>query len=282
MINPIVISHIQTGHLLQFRKNSEARLWISPDLGLTTVEAFITAEGLNFQDDVFLSWEFIEAINRSPNNCFIIKNGEPHKIIIYSEITNRSYSLMPTGAAPTMLVSGSPMHRIKGTHPGRDTFEKINTVKPITGNVLDTATGLGYTAIEAAKNAAHVVTIEIDEAALEIARLNPWSRALFNNNKMTQRIGDSFDLVKEISDKTFTRIIHDPPELSLGGNLYSSEFYRELYRLLQSRGRLFHYIGNPTSELCRKIIRGVVRRLKEVGFSRVLNKPSAFGVVAFK
>ena len=90
------------------------------------------------------------------------------------------------------------MHRIKDTNPHQDTLNKIKAIAPIKGDVLDTTTGLGYTAIEAAKRPDDVTTIEIDPMAQEIARLNPWSQALFNNPKITQVIGDAFDEIKGI------------------------------------------------------------------------------------
>ncbi len=282
MTHPMVLSHIQTRPLLQAREAGEYRAEVSPDLGLTTVEVAIEPAGVRFPNGQSLRWETIEEISRSENNCFVIEDGEPRKIQLFSELTNRLYSLMPTRTAPTMLVSGIPMHRIKGTDPHHDTLEKINTVKPITGHVLDTATGLGYTAIEAAKTADHVVTIELDPTALEIARLNPWSQALFENPKVTQRIGDSYDVIEEFDDQTFTRIIHDPPAFSLAGHLYSGEFYVELHRVLRRGGRLFHYVGNPESKSGSNITRGVIRRLQEAGFSRVARRPRAFGVVAFR
>jgi len=104
--------------------------------------------------------------------------------------------------------------------------------------VLDTATGLGYTAIEAARTAEHVITIELDPAALEMARANPWSQALFTAPNIKQRIGDAFDVVETLKDETFHRIIHDPPAFSLAGHLYSTDFYRELYRVLRPGRRL--------------------------------------------
>jgi predicted methyltransferase len=174
------------------------------------------------------------------------------------------------------------MHRIKGTEPHRDTLEKIKAVKPVVGAVLDTATGLGYTAIEAAKTADSVITVELDPAALEVARLNPWSAALFVDPTISQRIGDSYDVVREMQDDTFTRVIHDPPAFKLAGQLYSSEFYAQLYRVLRRGGRLFHYVGNPESKSGRAVTRGVMRRLRDAGFSRVIRRPSVFGVLAFK
>src|SRR5438128_7660937 len=102
---------------------------------------------------------------------------------------------MPTERAPTMLLSGIPMHRIKGIDPHEDTLRKIRAVAPVSGRVLDTATGLGYTAIEAARTAAEVVTIEIDPTVLEVARRNPLSRSLFSSPRIRQLIGDSVEAV---------------------------------------------------------------------------------------
>ena len=181
-----------------------------------------------------------------------------------------------------MLISGIPMHRIKNTDPQRDTAEKIKAARPIRGRMLDTATGLGYTAIAAAKQADHVTTIEFDPTTLEICRQNPWSADLFDNPNITQRIGDSYDVAPEFEDGYFNGIIHDPPMFNLAGHLYSGDFYGELYRVLANKGRLFHYIGDPNSKSGANITRGVIRRLHDVGFRRVQKRPRAFGVVAVK
>jgi hypothetical protein len=150
--------------------------------------------------------------------------------------------------------------------------------------VLDTCTGLGYTAIEASKhpNVAHVTTIELDPAALQICRDNPWSQALFDNPKITQVVGDSFDEIVSFPDSAFSRIIHDPPYFSLAGDLYSLEFYQQACRVLTRNGRLFHYIGDPESKSGRSATAGVIRRLEQAGFRRVDRAPRAFGVVASK
>jgi predicted methyltransferase len=211
----------------------------------------------------------------------VIADGAARKIQFFSEATNQLYSLMPTGGAPTMLISGIPMHRFKGTEPHADTLEKVKAIAPVVGRVLDTATGLGYTAIEAAKTAEHVTTIELEPMALEVARHNPWSRALFDHPRITQIIGDSFEQVREFPHHTFARIMHDPPMFTLAGDLYSGEFYAELYRVLESGGRLFHYIGDLESKSGRVVARGAMRRLHAAGF-RVTPRPAAFGLVAFK
>jgi predicted methyltransferase len=182
-----------------------------------------------------------------------------------------------------MLVSGLPMHRIKNTDPHRDTLEKIRAARPA-GNVLDTCTGLGYTAIEASKLAsvAQVTTIELDPTVLQICRANPWSQALFDNTKITQIIGDSFDVIDSFPDGTFSFILHDPPSLSLAGDLYSLDFYRRACRVLSRNGRLFHYIGDPESKSGRSATAGAIKRLEQAGFRHIERAPRAFGVVASK
>ena len=181
-----------------------------------------------------------------------------------------------------MLISGIPMHRIKNTEPYADTLSKIKAIAPVEGQTLDTTMGLGYTAIQAARTADHVTTIELDPAVTEICRLNPWSQDLFDNPKITRLIGDAFDLIAEFGDGSFARILHDPPMFSLAGHLYSAEFYSQLLRVLRPSGRLFHYVGDPDSRSGRNITRGVMRRLTESGFRRVKPYPRAFGVVAYK
>jgi predicted methyltransferase len=117
---------------------------------------------------------------------------------------------------------------------------------------------------------------------LEIARLNPWSHQLFQNPRIRQIVGDSFEEIEGFEDESFSRIVHDPPMFSLAGELYSGAFYRHLFRVLKRKGRVFHYIGDLNSRSGRNVARGIVRRLQEAGFSRVVRKPGAFGVIAFK
>ena len=181
-----------------------------------------------------------------------------------------------------MLIAGFVMHRIKDTDPMRDTRSKIAAIAPIVGRVLDTATGLGYTAIEAARSADEVVTIELDPGVQYIASLNPWSREPFDNPKIKQIMGDASDVVQDFADESFARVIHDPPTFSLAGDLYAGAFYRQLYRVLRRGGRLYHYIGDPNSKASGGVTRGVLRRLQEAGFSRVTRKAEAYGVVAYK
>lgn len=276
-----VLSHYQVEPLLKARRAGETTAATSLDLGLTTVEVSLAPQGIRTPDGDYLDWATLTVIAGDDVGCYVVEGDEAVKAQQFSEALNRMYSLMPTRRAPTMLISGIPMHRVKDVDPTEDTRRKIRAANP-RGRVLDTATGLGYTAIEAARTADHVTTIEIDPTALAMARLNPWSRGLFDNPKIQQVIGDSFDVVADLPDESFSVIIHDPPIMSLAGDLYSTDMYAELYRILRRSGRLFHYIGDPEGKMGANVTRGATRRLQDAGFARVERRSEAFGVLAYK
>ena len=278
----IVLSHYQITPLLEARETEQPTARTSVDLGMTEGEVELDPHGVVYPGGERLDWEEVEQIAADENACYRVEGGEAYAIRAYSEFTARAYSLYPTPAAPTMLISGLPMHRIKGTTPDRDARSKIEAVAPVSGRVLDTATGLGYTAIAAAETATGVVTIELDPTALEIARQNPWSQDLFDNARIQQVIGDSFEEMAQFEDESFDLVIHDPPTFSLAGELYSAVFYSQAWRVLQPGGRMFHYIGDPDSKSGAQTTKGVTRRLREAGFSRIVPKPRAFGVVVYK
>jgi uncharacterized protein len=282
MTERYVLSYVHMVPLLLAREAGETMARTSLDLGLTTSAVVLEADRAVFPDGQWLSWKAVAEIAGDKSVCYIVHDNAAAKIQRFSDIRNMVYVLMPTQRAPTVLVSGIQMHRIKDIDPWQDTLEKIRSVSPVEGRVLDTCTGLGYTAIAAAKSAREVVTIELDPDMLEIARLNPWSRPLFEDAKIRQIVGDSYKDVERFDEGSFARIIHDPPMLTRAGELYSGEFYRRLYRVLQDRGRLYHYVGDPESRSGRNTIRGVIRRLRDAGFERVVTRARAFGVVAYK
>ncbi len=283
MSYPTVLSYVQAETLLMAKRQGQVSVEVSPDLGISMVTVQVSQEGVLFPSGERINWQQVEKIKKSDMNCFVLEpDGDIRPVQVFSEATNRMCSLLPTKRTPSMLIAGFTMHRIVDIDPMQDTLKKIATLTPITGRVLDTATGLGYTAIEAAKTAEQVVTIELDPGAQEIARLNPWSRGLFHNPKIQQIMGDAYEVVPTFEDNTFSAILHDPPVFSLAGELYSGAFYRELYRILKRGGKLFHYIGNLDSKSSGTVVRGALRRLQESGFTRVVKRPEAFGVVAYK
>lgn len=279
MPNSLIFSHHQITPLLA--KNAPSVISISPNLGRTKIQVRRVESGWALPGGEILTDANLNAIYSDLNGCFRLMGSRLEKVQAFSSRTNRYYSLMPTAGAPTMLISGIPMHRVKDTTPDKDTRQKLKALEKPFGRILDTATGLGYTAIMAAKTAEQVVTVEFDPAVHEICRQNPWSAELFTLSNLQPLIGDSADLVAAFPDATFNAIIHDPPTFALAGEMYALETYQHLYRILKPGGRLFHYIGNPDSRYGANTGRGVIARLGQVGF-RVSAKPRAFGVLAVK
>lgn len=246
------------------------------------MEVELKEHGVVFPNGIVIGWDALQKIRDTGRKCFRFSDRGVWEIMLFSESTRLLRALAATDGAPTMLVSGKPMHRIKGIDPIEDTKLKLSAVAPIRGRVLDTATGLGYTAIAAAKTATSVTTVELDPTAIELARHNPWSQSLFSNPRIHLLTGDVVELIQGFDSRSFDTVIHDPPTKALAGEMYSLRFYVDLWRVLQHRGRLFHYVGDPSSGLGARTTEGVIRRLYEAGFKKVVRRPEAFGVVAFK
>ncbi|EHR79683.1 hypothetical protein OCC_00462 [Thermococcus litoralis DSM 5473] len=233
-----------------------------------------------FPDGSEVKKDILKRIAKDENTVYFLSKGQLYKAAIAAE---GFYKLVPT-IPPTIEINGIRMHRTKDTNPLKDTRSKVEAVNPREGEfVLDTCMGLGYTAIESAKRGAYVITIEKDPNVIELARLNPWSREVFTSQNIQLIQGDAFEVIKRFNDKSFDVIIHDPPRFSLAGHLYSEEFYAELFRVLKPKGRLFHYVGNPGKKYRKKDLqRGVIERLRKVGFKGVKRVEEALGVVALK
>ena len=279
---PVILSYIQARPLLEARKRGQSVAEASTDLGMSKTTATLDAEGVSFATGERLDWASIEEISQSEVKCYTVNEQGIQPVQVFSEATNRVCSLLPTHGAPSMLIAGFVMHRIKDIDPWQHAQRMVVAIAPMNGSVLDTTTGLGYTAILAARTAESVTTIELDPGAQAIAKLNPWSHELFTNPGITRVMGDACEVVPTFGDESFSRIVHDPPTFALAGELYSGAFYRELYRVLKRGGRLFHYVGDPNSKASGGVTRGVIRRLQEAGFSRVVGHAEAYGVVAYK
>jgi uncharacterized protein len=278
----IVLSHRQAQQLLRARRAGEGEVSLSLDLERTKTRVKVTQSTVELTENISLKGDDLAEIAESETACYLVDEDGIHKIALFSEEFNRYYSLRPTKRAPTMLVGGFPMHRIKDVDPHQDTLNKIATVGALSGHVLDTTTGLGYTAIEAAKRAETVTTIELDPTVIEICRFNPWSQDLFTRKNIERLTGDAYDLVQDLPAGRYSFIFHDPPTFKLAGQLYSAEFYAHTLRLLRRGGKLFHYTGDLNSGAGATVAKGAMRRLREVGFRKVDRHPEAFGLVAHK
>ena len=95
-------------------------------------------------------------------------------------------------------------------------------------------------------------------------------------------MSDILDIIGELPNNYFDYIIHDPPRFSLAGELYSYNFYKELYRVLRKGGKMFHYTGSPGEKYRgKKFIKGIGERLTKAKFATRFI-PRAQGFIAIK
>lgn len=274
-----LLTHREASALLEAIRRCQPSAVVSLDLGRSEAVVRIE-EGAAQIGAAPVSKDALAKIAGDRNKCFHVVDGELRPVALLSTTTGWARSLLPTDDAPTTLVAGFNMHRIRATSPLADTRAKVRALGRGRGRVLDTATGLGYTAIELARAGREVLTVELDPAAIELARCNPWSQELFASSAIALVIGDVAEVIAGLATGAFAAVLHDPPALPLAGALYSRAFYRELCRVLQSGGRLFHYVGDPRSGAGGRTTTGVMRRLAEAGFENVRRHAPACGVTA--
>ncbi len=216
---------------------------------------------------------------------YVIKDSALVPVAWYDEKLCKYYKLKPVGCdkAPTLEISGIHMHRCEGIDPWRDSLCKVSQLGRLrSAIVLDTCTGLGYTASIAANHgAALVLTSEVDPNVIEIATYNPWSKRLASKGVVTIK-ADIVEVIRELPDNVFTHIVHDPPRFNVAGELYSRDFYSELYRVLRKGGKLFHYTGMPFKHSNVSVLKGIKRRLELAGFRVIKWVEDAQGFIAVK
>ena len=266
-----------TKHLLDHIINKSGEMTVSLDLGRTSTQVVIEEGKIDLDGYVYDLLEIYAKIDY--DKVYILAGGKYGPVAFFEN--GLYYKLYPVGMydPPTIEISGIKMHRVVGIKPWDDSRMKVDKVGVKKGDVvLDICTGLGYTAINSLRRGGIVVSVEKDINVLNISKYNPWSQEL---ERIPIIRGDASDIIKDLPSKFFDAIIHDPPRFSLAGELYSLDFYRELYRVLRHRGRLFHYVGEPGIKRGKYLLGGVARRLREVGFDTVIDR-SLKGVYAYK
>jgi uncharacterized protein len=256
----------------------------SLDLGRTTTTVALLNQTLVFPDGQTITASQLRDIAGHAESVYAVLDDQPEKVTWFSAETNKVYTLRATSGWPALEISGILMHRIKDTDPKADAESKIAAVAPVRGRVLETCCGLGYTALLAARTAETVTVFEIDPNVLEMVRVNPYSSPLLEEgSRIDVRNEDVAEAIHQLPDDEYDIIIHDPPTLAIAGELYGDAFYGQLLRVLRSRGRLFHYTGDPGSRHRRQDLPGrVADRLAALGFARVRREPAALGVSARK
>ncbi len=248
---------------------------VSLDLGVTTQQIKLADQPWNIEQ--------LEKIARDVNSIHFINDDGIFKAALSGE---HFYKLMPVvkNQAPALLIDGILMHRVKETTPMEDATMKAELCARQGIDMLEVCTGFGYASIACLrKGIRSMVTIEKDENVLELARLNPWSRRLFSDDRVKIINADAAREIRNLDEKSFHAVMHDPPRFSLAPELYTTEFYSQLYRVLKRKGILLHYVGSPGSKhRKRDIQKGIMKRLREVGFRDVVRKEEVLGVLAVK
>jgi len=245
---------------------------VSLDLGLSEARVTAVGECVSLAGRGIVKLKDLERMAERGDAAFFFRDGELFQAAIAD---GHFYKLVPTEGAPTLEIDGVRMHRTKGTTPA---------LKMRGGRVLDTCTGLGYTALAALRRGADpVVSVELRPEVLRIAELNPWSRGLFTDGRVHLFVSDVYTLVDAFPDGFFDFVIHDPPSFAHAGHLYGGEFYGKMHRVLRGGGRLFHYTGEPGSRYRRvDLHRGVIRRLRGAGFRRLRFERETLAVIGEK
>jgi len=219
------------------------------------------------------------------------------------------YKLVPTDTVPTLEINGIKMHRSKDIDPFVDAREKTKLVVRLNDHVLDTCGGLGYSAVFALKaGAKRVVSTEKSRPVIQIRHQNPWLPAKGNHQMESirtdsTRVGspqmdqsridpihidwvnaDITHYIRTLPDLSFDAVIHDPPRFtSATGELYGKQFYTQLFRVMKPSSRLFHYTGSPKKINHQdRFIKNAIKRLEQVGFSKVVFNERLQGIHALK
>jgi predicted methyltransferase len=260
------LTHQEASKILTAIREQRAQVSVSLDLGLSTASIVLTRDGMKV-GNITLEQGDLEKIASDSKNVYFFMNKGIFKAAIFRN--NHLYRLYPTKTAPALIIDSFLMHRVKNTDPLTDAKNKAKFVRR-GQSVLDICTGLGYSAIACLKKGAvKVVTIEADDDVLELAKINPYSKQLFEDPRVELIIGDAIEKIRDIPGK-FDRIIHDPPAFPIGGNLYSLEFYKDLHRKLKQKGTMIHYVGAPGKKFRRKNFEaGIRKRLRQAGFSSI-------------
>jgi hypothetical protein len=253
---------------------------LSTDLNLSERDFSLSGQSLVLDADNRLSIDALKSIVKKTQRIFLCRDGAMHPL---EDRSAGYYKLVPTAGAPLLEISGVKMHISKETDPFASASAMAQQAVRKGDKVLDCCSGLGYAAIAAHRlGASEVLSIELSREVMGLRSQNPWSNDL-GQAGIVQRQGSSYALIGTMPAASFDSVIHDPPRFSLAGELYSEEFYREIFRVLRRDGRLFHYTGNPhVVKKGSSFVDGVIHRLKAAGFRHVQKVGHLMGVSAQK
>lgn len=250
----------QTCDLMQqAQRAGAAHCECSLDLGLTSAQVPVTADGFQFGTKTY-PWP--GALKDRTIYYWSGSSFEPASLYAGSLL-----KLVPTPwGAPTFEIDGIKMLPSAAESPFADAQRKVELVGVRGRRVLDTCGGLGYFAAWCLKlGAVEILSCEKNPHVLWLRDLNPWSPRAQGALQVLNVAIESH--IGSLAAASFDVILHDPPRFGIAGELYSLKFYDELARVLRPGGTLFHYTGSPNSLTSGRDVAGEVqRRLQQAGF----------------
>ena len=244
----------------------------SLDLGRTTTTVCVHEHAWVWQDQAF------PYLDTCKERSIYYWDGETFQVV--SRYSGALIKLVPTAwGPPTFEIDGIKMLPTAHISPYEDARHKVNLIQPRGKVVLDTCGGLGYFAAWCVQaQAKQVISYEKNPDVIWLRKLNPWSPQEDSVLALTE--ADVVDQIALLADNTVDAILHDPPRFGIAGELYSQAFYDQLARVIQRKGRLFHYTGSPNKLTSgRDVPREVAKRLCQAGFQTEL---SGDGVLAIR
>ena len=236
----------------------------SLDLGRTRATVEVSADGWSFAGADF-PW-----LVHCKDRTIYYWDGVAFQPV--ARFTGSLIKLVPTQwGPPTFEIDGIKMLPTAKVSPYTDAEQKVRWIQPRGKRVLDTCGGLGYFAAWCLQGGATEITsFEKNPDVLWLRTLNPWSPQPGGALRVTE--GDVAKEIMALTDSSMDAILHDPLRFGIAGDLYSQDFYDQLARVLQRKGRLFHYTGTPNKLTSgRDVPAEVAARLERAGFNTELH-----------
>ncbi len=244
----------------------------SLDLGRSTTQVALSTDQWNWQGRLF---PYLKACK--DRTVYYWTGAAFESAARYS---TQLIKLVPTEwGPPTFEIDGIKMLPTAKVSPYADAERKVGLIEPRGKVILDTCGGLGYFAAWCLRGqAARILSYEKHPDVLWLRSLNPWSPAAGGALVLSQ--ADITEQIVALPDGSVDAVLHDPPRISIAGELYSQHFYDQLARVLKRNGKLFHYTGTPNKvSHGRDLPNEVSQRLRRAGFATELNGD---GVLAVK
>ena len=253
-----ILTHKSLIEIKEALSQNQHEVELSLDLGLSKEKIQLDPIHHTFTIHETEEVDFPSSFNESVKICYFILDKHIYPLKLFSDVSNFYYKLVPTSWRPILRISATPMHK----KPFLDAIESAQ----LHGFILDSGTGLGYSAIIACKTATRVITIEWDETVIDIASYNPHSRTLFESPIIDLRINDITEEIFTFDDNYFDSIIQDGGMPKSSGNFFSLDHCKQLHRVLKPGGELLFYLPQHGKSKGRDFGGEHLERLKRAGF----------------